>query len=174
MTTKGQTVPDTTSSRQRPAENRPGFRRLGLGGFVLSLAGALTAWSLMLALLGIGALDFTFFGLQVASYPEPFVLNGVALPLPVALVVVAPLAMLGIVGGGRVWLGWASPRLALIACVAWVAFAVVLALVGGNPGLLAFAAVLFAVMLSGAWAARRTGSGLLDLFRFRPGDRVGG
>jgi len=130
---------------------------------MLALASGLIAWSLLLAVLGVGALDFTFFGPQVASHPEPFVLNGVAVPLPLAVLSVAPLALLGIVGGGGVWLGW-SPRLALISSIAWIVFAIALLVAGGNPGLLAFATVLLGVILSGAWERRQRGSHLLDLF----------
>jgi len=84
-------------------------------------------------------------------------------PLPLALLSVAPLAFLGIVGGGGVWLGW-SPRLALISSGAWIIFAIALLVAGGNPGLLAFATMLLGVILSGAWERRQQGSRLLDLF----------
>jgi len=47
---------------------------------MLALASGLIAWSLLLAVLGVGALDFTFFGPQVASQPEPFVLNALQCP----------------------------------------------------------------------------------------------
>jgi hypothetical protein len=163
MAISDQAAPERVSGSQQVPEHRPGFRRLGFGGFMLALGSALAAWSVLLVVLGVGALEFTFFGLQVATHPERFVINAVALSLPVAVLVVAPLAILGTAGGGGVWLGW-SPRLALISCVAWMAFALALLAVGGTPGLLVFAAVLFAMLLSGAWARRRPGSKLLDLF----------
>jgi len=163
MPTSEQATPDRASGWQQVREHRPAFRRLGFGGFLLALGSGLIAWSLLLAVLGVGALDFTFFGPQVESHPEPFVLNGVALPLPLAVLFVAPLAILGIVGGGGVWLGW-SPRLALISCVAWIVFAVALLVAGGTPGLLLFTTVLLGVILSGAWERRRPGSNLLALF----------
>ena len=169
MTGNGRPVSNTVAVVPR---NRPGFRRLGLGGFVLSLVSTFTAWSLLFALLGIRALDFaigatdtTIFGLHVASHPGPFVVNEVAVPLLLAVVAVGVPAILGIVGGGRLWLGWAGPRWALIACLAWETLAIAVVLAGGTPGLFSLATALFALIGSGAWAGRRPGSGVLDLFR---------
>ena len=162
MTTSGQSVQDTIAGVPR---NRPGFRRLGVGGFALSLVSALTAGSLLSALLGIGAVDFTVFGITVTNDPGTVVINGVALPVIVAMILAGSPVILGIIGGGRLWLGWAGPRWALVACVVWEALAVVLILAGATWWLLAFTTGLFAVVGSGAWADRRPGSDVFDLFR---------
>jgi hypothetical protein len=129
-------------------------------GFVSLFAG----WSLLLAVLGIGALDFTLFGISVASHPEPFVLNGVALAIPVALLVLAPIAALGVVGGIRLWFEWSPPRLALLACVGWLVLGVVILAIGGDWGLIVGATVLIAIIFSGAWARRREGATPLEVF----------
>lgn len=58
---------------------RPGSRRLIAGGGLLAFGSGLVVWSLLLALLGIGALDFTWFWVKVSSHPELFVLNARAI-----------------------------------------------------------------------------------------------
>ena len=163
MATDDQPAANRVSGWEQVRKYPPPRLRLRFGGFMLALASSLVAWSLLLALLGIGALDFTFSGLAVASHPEPFVLNGVALPLPGAVLVVAPLATLGIVGGRRTWLG-RSPRLALLSSVAWIVTGAALVVAGGTPGMLELAAVGLAAILSGAWDCRRPGSNFVDLF----------
>ena len=163
METNGQVAPDPVP-RWETIEYPPGFRRLRFGGFMLALASSLTVGSILLAILGIGALDFALFGLRIDSYPEPFVLDGLALAPLVALISLGPLAVLGIIGGGRLWLGWATPRLALITCVAWIPIGVVLVVADGSLGLLGFATFMLALIGSGAWAGRRPGSNLADMF----------
>lgn len=93
---------------------RHALRRVTFAGVVLGVFSIIMGWSLLLAILGVGALDFTFFGPTVASHPGPFVLNDVSLPLPIAIVLVGPLAVVGLVAGSRLWRSQ-SPQLGLVA-----------------------------------------------------------
>ena len=168
-TASGQT--NTVSSIGRELERRVfgtkrerGARRLGFAGFFLLGESLLTAWSLFLDGLGVRTFDFSSFGIQVDLHSGLFVLNDVTLPRLVALAVVLPVAIVGIAGGGRIWLG-GPPRLALVAPTLWMIVAAGLGLAGGRLDLLVWHILLLLLILSGSWARRVPGTRPIELLR---------
>jgi hypothetical protein len=141
---------------------RPGFRRLGIGGFILGLENALTLWSLFLLAVGVPAADFRLFTLQEASHPAPLAINGAPFSLWAAVALLLPLSIIGTVGGFRLWTG-SPPQIALVGSFLWVVLAFGVALSGGAADLLVGQILLFAMIASGAWAGRKPGTTPLEL-----------
>jgi hypothetical protein len=137
--------------------DRPGLGRVRLGATLIFFEGAMTAWSLLLVAAGIHALDFSWFMVRVASHPGPFVMNDVSLPLPIAFLVVLPVAVFGVVAALRSDNG-RQTRTIVIAAVLWVALGAAIVVAGGDRLLLLGQLVVLAPIGSGAWAGRRPAS----------------
>jgi hypothetical protein len=131
-----------------------GLGRLRAGASLVGIESMFTAWSILLFVIGLPALDFSFFGVWVASHPAPLVVNDVALSLAVAVLLVLPVALFAV----SAWIrsdGGRNTRIVVIAGVLWVALDAALVVLGGAVAPLVCQVVFLAVIASGARARRR-------------------
>ncbi len=121
----------------------------GISSLLLGVPSLLTIWSIVLAQMGGRALDFSFFGLQVASHPQPFALGGVPIQAPWAMVAVAFVAALGVVAS----IATLQNRYLLLqvaGCLAWIGLLLGVVSEGGPPSALpSFGAALVCVLGAG-------------------------